>query len=69
VEVDYDATEIADAVRDQVRRGPYERDELFGDGSAGLQIAEILSAARPTVQKQLSYDQTRLRQLALTPTS
>jgi UDP-hydrolysing UDP-N-acetyl-D-glucosamine 2-epimerase len=66
VTVDHDATEIADAIRHQIDHGPYERDELFGDGTAGLKIAEMLASAVPTIQKQLCYDEEQLRQLALT---
>ena len=33
--VGHEADEIADAVRDQIAHGRYERDELFGDGTAG----------------------------------
>jgi UDP-hydrolysing UDP-N-acetyl-D-glucosamine 2-epimerase len=50
-----DATSIAEAMREQIAHGPYERDELFGDGTAGVQIAEILATARPQIQKHLSY--------------
>lgn len=66
VAVDHNSAEIADAIRDQIDHGPYERDELFGDGTAGVKIAEVLSSAEPTIQKQLHYDVERLRQLALT---
>jgi UDP-hydrolysing UDP-N-acetyl-D-glucosamine 2-epimerase len=45
--------EIADAIRDQIRHGPYERDLLFGDGTAGVRIAEALATVRPSVQKRL----------------
>jgi hypothetical protein len=55
VHVDHDAAAIADAVRDQVRHGRYERDDLFGDGTAGARIAEVLSRERPRVQKRLHH--------------
>jgi UDP-hydrolysing UDP-N-acetyl-D-glucosamine 2-epimerase len=55
VEVGHDAEEIADAIRDQVAHGRYDRDELFGDGTAGRQIAEHVSRELPPVQKELSY--------------
>jgi UDP-hydrolysing UDP-N-acetyl-D-glucosamine 2-epimerase len=58
--VDHDADEIADAVRDQVVHGPYERDTLFGDGRAATRIASILADVRPTVQKQLRFEPTEL---------
>jgi UDP-hydrolysing UDP-N-acetyl-D-glucosamine 2-epimerase len=64
VHVPHDPAEIADAVRDQIRHGRYEPDLLFGDGSAGRKIAEILATARPSVQKQLRYDASTLRAAA-----
>jgi UDP-hydrolysing UDP-N-acetyl-D-glucosamine 2-epimerase len=56
VRVGHEEDAIADAVRDQLRHGPYERDELFGDGTAGTRIAEILARERPTIQKRLQHD-------------
>ncbi len=53
VHVDHDRAEIADAIRDQIAHGPYERSHLFGDGTAGKQIADKLAELRPRVQKQL----------------
>jgi UDP-N-acetylglucosamine 2-epimerase len=53
VEVEHDSEQIADAVRDQIAHGPYERSELFGDGTAGPKIAEKLASVRPQVQKRL----------------
>jgi UDP-hydrolysing UDP-N-acetyl-D-glucosamine 2-epimerase len=54
VEVDHDRDEIADAVRDQIANGPFEPSALFGDGTAGRKIADVLAVARPEVQKRLS---------------
>jgi hypothetical protein len=53
VEVDHDRDEIADAIRDQIAHGPYERSMLFGDGTAGGKIADKLAEVRPSVQKKL----------------
>jgi UDP-hydrolysing UDP-N-acetyl-D-glucosamine 2-epimerase len=55
VEVGYDSAEIADAIRDQSRHGRFDRDELFGDGTAGRRIAQQLAGPQPPIQKQLSY--------------
>jgi UDP-N-acetylglucosamine 2-epimerase len=55
VEVGHDAAAISDAIRDQVRHGRYECDELFGDGTAGRQIAERLAGELPPIQKELAY--------------
>jgi UDP-hydrolysing UDP-N-acetyl-D-glucosamine 2-epimerase len=64
VEVDHDKREIADAIRDQVRHGPYPQEQLFGDGTAGGRIAEVLATVRPDIQKRLAYTDERLDQLA-----
>jgi UDP-hydrolysing UDP-N-acetyl-D-glucosamine 2-epimerase len=53
VEVSHDRGAIADAVRRQIAHGPYERSLLFGDGTAGRKVADVLAAVRPAIQKQL----------------
>jgi UDP-hydrolysing UDP-N-acetyl-D-glucosamine 2-epimerase len=53
VEVDHARDAIADAIRDQITHGRYERSLLFGDGTAGGRIADILAVARPPIQKRL----------------
>jgi UDP-hydrolysing UDP-N-acetyl-D-glucosamine 2-epimerase len=56
LDVEHSADAIADAIRDQVRHGRHERDELFGDGTAGAQIAGVLAEASVGPQKRLAYD-------------
>ena len=46
---------IADAIRDQIAHGPYEQSHLFGDGTAGVKIAEKLAVVEPPVQKRLVF--------------
>jgi UDP-hydrolysing UDP-N-acetyl-D-glucosamine 2-epimerase len=53
VMVDHDRDAIADAIREQIVHGPYERSHLFGDGTAGVKIADRLAEVRPQVQKRL----------------
>jgi UDP-hydrolysing UDP-N-acetyl-D-glucosamine 2-epimerase len=53
IEVGHDKEEIAAAMRSQIAHGPYERSRLFGDGTAGVKIADILAQVRPQVQKKL----------------
>ena len=53
VDVEHDKEQIADAIRDQIAHGPYERSYLFGDGTAGRKIAETLAVVRLPVQKKL----------------
>jgi GDP/UDP-N,N'-diacetylbacillosamine 2-epimerase (hydrolysing) len=61
VEVEHDSDQIADAIRDQIAHGPYERSELFGDGTAGPKIAEKLASVRPEVQKRPLFAPERVQ--------
>jgi len=56
VRVGHDPEEIAAALRGQIEHGRYEPDPLFGDGTAGVRIADILARVEPKVQKRLHYD-------------
>jgi UDP-hydrolysing UDP-N-acetyl-D-glucosamine 2-epimerase len=60
VRVGHDAADIADAMRTQMDHGNYERDLLFGDGTAGRKIADVLTWARPAIQKRLQYEPDEL---------
>ena len=53
--VGHDAAAIAAAIAAQIDHGPYDAVELFGDGQAGLRIAEILASAEISIQKRLAY--------------
>jgi hypothetical protein len=64
VEVESNRAEIAAAIRDQIAHGRYEPNPLFGDGTAGAKIAEILATVRPDVQKRLVYYESLLNALA-----
>ena len=54
--VGHDSDEIADAIRQQMDHGTYPSDHLFGDGTAGVKIADVLATYRPAIQKKLHYD-------------
>jgi UDP-hydrolysing UDP-N-acetyl-D-glucosamine 2-epimerase len=56
----HDPVGITEAVRAQIAHGRYERSHLFGSGTAGRDIAEILATVNPPVQKHLHYDPTTL---------
>jgi UDP-hydrolysing UDP-N-acetyl-D-glucosamine 2-epimerase len=56
LEIEHDRGAIADAIRDQIAHGQYERSNLFGDGTAGAKIADKLAEVRPKVQKKLLLD-------------
>ena len=51
----YDRQEIHDAVRKQLENGRYASNPLFGDGTSGRQIAELLATVHVTLQKSITY--------------
>jgi UDP-hydrolysing UDP-N-acetyl-D-glucosamine 2-epimerase len=55
VDVMPDRGAIVDAVRRQIKHGPYEPAYLYGDGQAGKRIADVLSRAPLSVQKRIQY--------------
>jgi UDP-hydrolysing UDP-N-acetyl-D-glucosamine 2-epimerase len=55
VDVGYSAGEVADAVRAQIEHGRYEHEPIYGDGSAGERIAEILAGVEVSLQKRITY--------------
>ena len=55
LDVGYDAAEIQAAVKKQLEHGKYDRDPLYGDGTAGKKIADTLATCEITIQKKLTY--------------
>jgi UDP-hydrolysing UDP-N-acetyl-D-glucosamine 2-epimerase len=55
IDVEHDAREIADAIREHVRRGRPESDHLYGDGKAGGRIADCVATTELTIEKRLTY--------------
>jgi len=56
IDVDYDHAKIMDAVDRQLKNGRYSSLPIYGDGSAGRRIADILAASpKPSVQKRITY--------------
>jgi UDP-hydrolysing UDP-N-acetyl-D-glucosamine 2-epimerase len=56
----HDPLDITDAVRAQIAHGRYESSDLFGSGSAGRDIADVLATVSPPVQKRLHYNSATL---------
>lgn len=52
---DYNNEHIFDAIKKQIAHGQYERSAMFGDGSAGDRIADVLCAVQPQLQKHLVF--------------
>jgi UDP-hydrolysing UDP-N-acetyl-D-glucosamine 2-epimerase len=55
IDVNYDRATIIDAIEASMANGRYEVDEIYGDGTAGIKIAEILATAPLSIDKHLSY--------------
>lgn len=55
VDVGPDRAAIVDAIRRQLKHGPYPPAHLYGDGHAGARIADVLSRATLHVQKRIQY--------------
>jgi UDP-hydrolysing UDP-N-acetyl-D-glucosamine 2-epimerase len=55
LDVGYDGTEIADAVRGQLDHGRYEHEPIYGDGHAGQRIADILATCDVDIHKRITY--------------
>lgn len=55
LDVDYDRVQIQTAIQKQLSNGKYPSDPLYGQGDAGMQIANILAEVKPRSDKRLSY--------------
>jgi len=55
IDVDYDRAAIADAIERHLHSAKLERDCLYGDGSAGRRIAELLASVPLGIEKRLTY--------------
>jgi UDP-hydrolysing UDP-N-acetyl-D-glucosamine 2-epimerase len=55
IDVPYNAGAIEAAIKFQIDHGRYPSSAMFGDGSAGKRIADVLANAKIRIQKRLSY--------------
>lgn len=55
IDVGYDRRAIAEEIREQLRRGPYSSEPIYGDGHAGERIADILAHCPIRLQKRMTY--------------
>ena len=51
----YKSTQILQSIERQLSTGKYPQDNLYGDGSAGLNISKLLEEKSPSINKKLSY--------------
>ena len=55
IDVDYDSDAILNAIKQQINHGKYTSSSIYGDGTAGTQIANILETITPKIQKTITY--------------
>ncbi len=55
IDVDYDFSQIVQAVRYQIAHGRYEPDHLYGDGFAAEKIVEVIKTHQFSIQKTITY--------------
>lgn len=55
IDVKCDRTNIENAIRKQIEHGKYKSEAIYGDGTAGEKIADILSKVEVKIQKKITY--------------
>lgn len=55
IDVNYDRLEITNAIRKQLLHFKYPSDDIYGEGKAGKQIAEVISSWKLSFSKKISY--------------
>jgi UDP-hydrolysing UDP-N-acetyl-D-glucosamine 2-epimerase len=55
IDISYATAEIRLAIERQIAHGPYSSSDVYGDGTAGRRIAEILATATLSVEKRITY--------------
>ncbi len=55
IDVAYEESEIVQAAKKQIENGRFDSDPIYGDGSAGKQIAEVLANCKLNIAKKLTY--------------
>lgn len=55
MDVDYDRLQIVEVIRRQMNNGRYLRNELYGDGQAGVRITDLLAKVPLHVEKRFVF--------------
>lgn len=55
IDVEYESQEIIRAIRRHLANGRYPSDQLYGDGMAGIRIADLLAETPLSIEKRLTY--------------
>ncbi len=53
--VNYNKSEILNAIDKQIKHGRYPQNTMYGTGNAGVQIAEYLAKVELTINKRMTY--------------
>ncbi len=55
IDIDFKEEDLKNAIRTQMNHGKYEKEKLYGDGDAGVNIADVLAKVKLEVRKVISY--------------
>lgn len=55
IDVNHNEIDIYNAIMNQIKNGKYKSDPIYGDGNAGVKIAEILNSCDWKIQKTIVY--------------
>jgi UDP-N-acetylglucosamine 2-epimerase len=55
IDVPYDRCEVLKAIKQHLRNGRYYQNQLYGDGRAGMHIAQKLAEVPLRIEKRLGY--------------
>ena len=55
IDVNNNTLEIKNAIEEQIKHGKYQSEPIYGNGDAGIKIAEVLSNCSWKIQKKISY--------------
>ena len=55
IDVDYKKDEIIAAIKKHIASGRISSDLIYGDGTAGSQIADLLAIVEVSITKRLTY--------------
>lgn len=55
IDVNYNQTEIVNAVQSQINHGRFASDLIYGEGDAGKNIADVLAKVTPHINKKITY--------------
>ena len=55
IDVEYDREEIKEGIKKQIEHGKYESEPIYGNGTAGKKIADILKTIDVPIQKKFHY--------------